>query len=63
MRNTQRSNSCESTTSYIVDWSSVNWFKANKHVDKLQKRIYRAECDGVGDLIAHLGKICLSRMC
>ena len=26
-----------------TDWSSIKWNKVTKYVDKLQKRIYRAE--------------------
>ena len=33
----------ESTLSYTTDWTSINWKKVYKYVDKLQKRIYHAE--------------------
>ena len=33
----------ESTLPCTTDWSSINWNKIRKYVDKLQKRIYRAE--------------------
>ena len=26
-----------------TDWNTINWYKTEKYVDKLQKRIYRAE--------------------
>ena len=29
----------------ITDWAAINWHKAVKYVDKLQKRIYRAESE------------------
>jgi RNA-directed DNA polymerase len=45
MRNTQKDNFV-STTSNITDWSSIDWNKTEKYVDKIQKRIYRAECEG-----------------
>ena len=35
-----------STTSNITDWSSIDWKKVEKYVDKTQKRIYRAESEG-----------------
>lgn len=45
MSNTQNDNFV-SAISNIVDWSSINWKKTEKHVDKIQKRIYRAESEG-----------------
>lgn len=45
MRNTQK-DTFVSTTSNITDWSSIDWKKTEKYVDKLQKRIYRAESEG-----------------
>ena len=42
MSNTQN-NTFVSTTSNITNWSSIDWKKAEKYVDKIQKRIYRAE--------------------
>jgi RNA-directed DNA polymerase len=32
----------ESAFPDITDWNAINWHKAIKYVDKLQKRIYRA---------------------
>ena len=44
MSNTQN-NTFVSTTSNITNWSSIDWKKAEKYVDKIQKRIYRAESE------------------
>ena len=44
MRNTQK-DTFVSTTSNITNWSSIDWKKAEKYVDKIQKRIYRAESE------------------
>ena len=59
MRNTQK-DTFVSTTSNITDWSSIDWNKAEKYVDKIQKRIYRAESEGdyrkVRDLQRLLGR-------
>ncbi|MBQ6448969.1 MAG: group II intron reverse transcriptase/maturase [Bacillus sp. (in: Bacteria)] len=46
MRYTQNKTVYESTAQYATDWSSINWHKAEKYVDKLQKRIYHAESIG-----------------
>ncbi|WP_367243012.1 reverse transcriptase N-terminal domain-containing protein [uncultured Methanobrevibacter sp.] len=43
MRYAQNDNVYESTAQYVTDWSSINWYKVEKYVDKLQKRIYHAE--------------------
>ena len=45
MSNTQN-NTFVSTTSNITNWSYIDWKKAEKYVDKIQKRIYRAESEG-----------------
>ena len=45
MRNTQNKSIYESTTPN-TDWDNINWYKVEKHVDKLQKRIYDAESKG-----------------
>ena len=29
----------------VTDGNAINWYKIEKYVDKLQKRIYRAECE------------------
>ena len=59
MRNTQK-DTFVSTTSNITNWSSIDWKKAEKYVDKIQKRIYRAESEGdyrkVRDLQRLLGR-------
>ena len=59
MSNTQN-NTFVSTTSNITNWSSIDWKKAEKYVDKIQKRIYRAESEGdhrkVRDLQRLLGR-------
>ena len=55
-----QSNRFVSTTSNITDWSSIDWKKSEKYVDKTQKRIYRAESEGdyrkVRDLQRLLGR-------
>ncbi len=38
-----QNNVYESTAQYATDWSCINWYKVEKYVDKLQKRIYHAE--------------------
>ena len=43
MKHAQNDNVYESTAQYVTDWSSINWYKVEKYVDKLQKRIYHAE--------------------
>ena len=43
MRYAQNNDVYESTTQCATDWSSINWYKVEKYVDKLQKRIYHAE--------------------
>ena len=43
LRNTTNNCICESASSNITDWNSINWNKAEKYVDKQQKRIYKAE--------------------
>ena len=43
MRHAQNNDVYESTTQCATDWSSINWYKVEKYVDKLQKRIYHAE--------------------
>ena len=59
MSNTQN-NTFVSTTSNITNWSSIDWKKAEKYVDKIQKRRYRAESEGdyrkVRDLQRLLGR-------
>ncbi|MBQ2637224.1 MAG: reverse transcriptase N-terminal domain-containing protein [Bacilli bacterium] len=58
MRYAQNDNVYESTAQYVTDWSSINWYKVEKYVDKLQKRIYHAESINLNFRI----KFCLSRM-
>ena len=43
MRYTQNDNVYESTAQCATDWSCINWYKVEKYIDKLQKRIYHAE--------------------
>ena len=43
VKHTQENNFLESTLPDIIDWNSINWKNVQKYVDKLQKRIYRAE--------------------
>ena len=59
MRYTQNNNVYESTAQYATDWTSTNWYKVEKYVDKLQKRIYHAE--SIGELNFRI-KFCSSRM-
>ena len=42
MRLTPNNNICEPAKPDTVDWKSIKWYKVNRHVDSLQKRIYRA---------------------
>ena len=41
MRNTSNR---KSTLSPDTQWKLINWFHVNRYVEKLQQRIYRAEC-------------------
>jgi RNA-directed DNA polymerase len=43
---THINNNIESTFPDITDWTSINWNKIEKYVDKLQNRIYHAESIG-----------------
>ena len=47
----------ESTAQYATDWSSINWYKVEKYVDKLQKRIYHAESIGDSRKVRNLQRI------
>src|SRR5665648_99036 len=40
------SNYRKSTLPPDTQWKQINWFHVNGHVEKLQQRIYRAECLG-----------------
>jgi RNA-directed DNA polymerase len=42
MRLTTNDNICEPAKPDATDWKSIKWYKVNRHVDSLQKRIYRA---------------------
>ena len=42
MRLTPNNNICEPAKPDATDWNSIKWYKINRHVDSLQKRIYRA---------------------
>ena len=42
MRFTPNNNICEPAKPNTTDWNSIKWYKVNRHVDSLQKRIYRA---------------------
>ena len=42
MRLTPNDNICEPAKPDATDWKSIKWYKVNRHVDSLQKRIYRA---------------------
>ena len=41
-------------------WSAINWHKVEKYVDKLQKRIYRAEINGEWRKVRNLQRILLN---
>ena len=43
LRNATNNSICESISSNITDWNSIDWTKSEKYVDKQQKRIYNAE--------------------
>ena len=43
LRNATNNFICESISSNITDWNSIDWTKSEKYVDKQQKRIYKAE--------------------
>ena len=45
MRLTPNDNICEPAKPDATDWKSIKWYKVNRHVDSLQKRIYRASKD------------------
>ena len=45
MSNTPKSLFCESASSDVTDWNSINWDRVEKYVDKQQKRIYKAEVE------------------
>ena len=45
LRNAPNDIICESASSDITDWNSVNWDRVEKYVDKQQKRIYKAEVE------------------
>jgi len=36
----------KSTLSLDTQWKKIGWFHVNRYVEKLQQRIYRAECLG-----------------
>ncbi|MFZ3131091.1 MAG: reverse transcriptase N-terminal domain-containing protein [Desulfosporosinus sp.] len=40
------SNCRKSTLPPDTQWKQIDWFLINGHVEKLQQRIYRAECLG-----------------
>ncbi|WP_298523337.1 group II intron reverse transcriptase/maturase [uncultured Methanobrevibacter sp.] len=42
MRLTPNNNICEPAKPDTVDWKNIKWYRVNRHVDSLQKRIYRA---------------------
>jgi RNA-directed DNA polymerase len=57
MRYAQNNNVYESTTQYATDWPSISWYKVEKYVDKLQKRIYHAESIGDSRKVRNLQRI------
>jgi RNA-directed DNA polymerase len=54
---TQVERNFESTVPYNTDWTSINWFKVEKYVDKLQKRIYHAESIGDSRKVRNLQRM------
>lgn len=46
MRYARNNDVCESTTPCTTDWSSIDWYKIEKYVNKQQMRIYHAERQG-----------------
>jgi len=44
--NTLSATPTKSATLLPIDWSQIKWQKANKYVEKLQKRIFHAEKEG-----------------
>ena len=42
-----------------VDWSSINWKKAHRHVKRLRQRIYQATCDEDWKRVRSLQKLML----
>ena len=61
MSYTQNHTICESTTLDTISpsdyWANINWFKVGKYVDKLQRRIYRAVCEGDFRKVRNLQRI------
>ena len=61
MSYTQNHKIYESTTLNTIFpsqyWANINWFKVGKYVDKLQKRIYRAVCEGDFRKVRNLQRI------
>ena len=50
MRNATNNFICESISSNITDWNSIDWNKSERYVDKQQKRIYKAEVNKENNL-------------
>ena len=46
MSYTQNYDVLESTAPYTTIWRETNWKKANRYVNKLRHRIFRAESEG-----------------
>jgi RNA-directed DNA polymerase len=42
----RKTSNMKSTLSPDTQWKLINWFQINRYVEKLQQRIYRAECLG-----------------
>ncbi len=57
MRHTQNNNVYESTAQYTTDWPNINWYKVEKYVNKLQKRIDHAESIGDSRKVRDLQRI------
>ena len=43
----------------VTDQNTINWYKTEKYVDKLQKRIYRAECENNSRKVRNLQRMLL----
>ena len=59
MKNSQNKDFEESTFSDTTDWTAIKWHKAEKYVDKLQNRIYRAESENNSRKVRNLQRMLL----
>jgi len=59
MKNSQNKDFEESAFSDTTDWTAIKWHKAEKYVDKLQNRIYRAESENNSRKVRNLQRMLL----